>query len=156
MNLKILNYIVNESHFKANPLPQGVTNFTIKPNIRMDIKKEARTLSLSVNVSVKGTETEPVPFDLDVRLTGNFAILSPAASVDELRIEASKTLYPYMRAYVATITANANIVPYSLPVIDFDNAVATATKAAVGVSPQTNPAKRGVDAITIRPVDEEV
>lgn len=156
MNLKILNYIVNESHFKANPLPQGVTNFTIKPNIRMDIKKEARTLSLSVNVSVKGTETEPVPFDLNVRLTGNFAILSPAASVDELRIEASKTLYPYMRAYVATITANANIVPYSLPVIDFDNAVATATKAAVGVSPQTNPAKRGVDAITIRPVDEEV
>ena len=156
MNLKILNYIVNESHFKANPLPQGVTNFTIKPNIRMDIKKEARTLSLSVNVSVKGTETEPVPFDLDVKLTGNFAILSPAASVDELRIEASKTLYPYMRAYVATITANANIVPYSLPVIDFDNAVATATKAAVGVSPQTNPAKRGVDAITIRPVDEEV
>lgn len=156
MNLKILNYIVNESHFKANPLPQGVTNFTIKPNIRMDIKKEARTLSLSVNVSVLGTETEPVPFDLDVRLTGNFAILSPAASVDELRIEASKTLYPYMRAYVATITANANIVPYSLPVIDFDNAVATATKAAVGVSPQTNPAKRGVDAITIRPVDEEV
>ena len=156
MNLKILNYIVNESHFKANPLPQGVTNFTIKPNIRMDIKKEARTLSLSITVTVKGSETEPVPFDLDVRLTGNFAILSPAASVDELRIEASKTLYPYMRAYVATITANANIVPYSLPVIDFDNAVATATKAAVGVSPQTNPAKRGVDAITIRPVDEEV
>ncbi len=156
MNLKILNYIVNESHFKANPLPQGVTKFTIKPNIRMDIKKEARTLSLSITVTVKGSETEPVPFDLDARLTGNFAILSPAASVDELRIEASKTLYPYMRAYVATITANANIVPYSLPVIDFDNAVATATKAAVGVSPQTNPAKRGVDAITIRPVDEEV
>ena len=102
MNLKIINYIVNEVHFKANPLPQGVTNFTIKPNIRMDIKKEARTLSLSITVTVKGSETEPVPFDLDVRLTGNFAILSPAASVDELRIEASKTLYPYMRAYVAT------------------------------------------------------
>ncbi len=156
MNIKIINYIVNEAHFKANPLPQGVTNFTIKPNIRMDIKKEARTLALSITVTVKGSETEPVPFDLDVRLTGNFAILSPAANVDELRIEASKTLYPYMRAYVATITANANIVPYSLPVIDFDNAVATATKIVPGAAVSANPAKRGVDAITIRPVDEEV
>lgn len=156
MNLKIINYIVNESHFKANPLPQGVTNFTIKPNIRMDIKKEARTLALSITVTVKGSETEPVPFDLDVRLTGNFAILSLTANVDELRIEASKTLYPYMRAYVATITANANIVPYSLPVIDFDNAVASATKIVPGATNATNPAKRGVDAITIRPVDEEV
>lgn len=153
MNTRIINYIVNEVAFKANPLPQGVTNFTIKPNIRMDIKKEARTLSLSITVAVKGTETEPTPFDLNVRLTGNFAILDPAASVDEIRIEASKTLYPYMRAYVATITANANIAPYSLPIIDFDNAVATATKTAPNI---TNPAKRGIDAITIRPVDEEV
>ena len=144
---------MNEVAFKANPLPQGVTNFTIKPNIRMDIKKEARTLSLSITVAVKGTETEPTPFDLNVRLTGNFAILDPAASVDEIRIEASKTLYPYMQAYVATITANANIAPYSLPVIDFDNAVATATKTAPNI---TNPAKRGIDAITIRPIDEEV
>lgn len=153
MNTRIINYIVNEVAFKANPLPQGVTNFTIKPNIRMDIKKEARTLSLSITVAVTSTESEPTPFDLTVRLTGNFAILNPAASVDEIRIEASKTLYPYMRAYVATITANANIAPYSLPVIDFDNAVATATKAAPNI---TNPAKRGIDAITIRPIDEEV
>lgn len=153
MKTRIINYIVNEVTFKANPLPQGVTNFTIKPNIRMDIKKEVRTLSLSITVAVTGTEAEPTPFDLNVRLTGNFAILDPMASVDEIRIEASKTLYPYMRAYVATITANANIAPYSLPVIDFDNAVATATKTAPNI---TNPAKRGIDAITIRPLDEEV
>ena len=45
--------------------------------------------------------------------------------------EAIETLYPFLRAAVASITANCNIPPYILPVINPENATAEANREKV-------------------------
>ena len=156
MYLKLLNYRINESSFKTNPIPPGVNNFRINPNIRMDIKKSPTDFFLMITASVKAQEGEKLPFEFEVKLSGNFKITDEQADVDAMRIEASKMLYPYIRSYIATMTAGANMMCYYLPLLDFDTAPATKqterTKPAAPGSPQ-NPGTKG-DTIIIRPIDE--
>lgn len=155
MYLNLLNYRVTESHFKSNPIPKGIVNFRINPNIRMDVRKGADDFVLAITAVVKSAENEKLPFEFEVKLVGNFRISDKTADVDQLRIEASKQLYPYLRCYVSTMTANANIVSYHLPLIDFDRAQATkqteVTKPAEGNAAK---APQKGDSIIIRPIDE--
>ncbi len=155
MYIKLLNYRITESTFKSYPLPQGVANFRLNPNIRMDIKKSATDFLMTITASIKPQEGEKLPFEFEVKLTGNFRITDAAADVDQMRIEASKQLYPYIRSYVVAMTAGANQMCYYLPLLDFDTAPATKhteiTKAAPGAAPK-RPSKG--DTIIIRPIDE--
>lgn len=155
MYLSLLNYRVTESHFKSNPIPKGIVNFRINPNIRMDVRKGAEDFVLAITVTVKGGENDKLPFEFEVKLVGNFKISDKDADVDLMRIEASKQLYPYVRSYVATMTSNANIISYHLPLIDFDRVQATKQTEVTKPNPgtqQTAP-KKG-DSIIIRPIDE--
>lgn len=155
MFLSLINYRITESHFKSNPIPKGIVNFRINPNIRMDVRKGAEDFVLAITVTVKGNENVQLPFEFEVKLVGNFKISDTTADVDQLRIEASKQLYPYLRGYVATMTANANIVSYHLPLIDFDKAQATKQTEVKAPTPGTTPKppQKG-DTIIIRPIDE--
>ena len=76
-----------------------------------------------VNLSVRINEdiSSPVPFDLNVTSFGTFGVIKDA---DEsvLVSEAMDTLYPFVRAAVASMTANCNIPPYILPLINSENA----------------------------------
>ena len=157
MYLKLLNYRINESSFKTNPIPPGVNNFRINPNIRMDIKKSPTDFFMMITASVKPQEGEKLPFEFEVKLSGNFKITDTAADVDALRIEASKLLYPYVRSYVATMTAGANMMCYHLPLLDFDTAPASKqTEVTKPAAPGTlrKPDTSKGDTIIIRPIDE--
>lgn len=144
--LKFVNYVVNETKFKLNMIPQGVVNFQVNPNIRMDIKKEGVNFKLTVTLTIATSEERPTPFDLEVISTANF-IVDGTDSVNDMRIEASRIFYPYLRAYVATLTANSNVPAYTLPVINFAQTVPTNVKPA-------NANKSPLDSIKIRPIDE--
>ncbi len=146
--LRFINYVVNESKFKLNPIPQGVVNFAVNPGIRMDIKKEGANFSLATTITISTSEAHPTPFDLEVKATANFRV-EGEESVDEMRVKASELFYPYLRAYVTTLTANANVPSYSLPVIDFRHAIPVANRPN-----SSNNAKSHIDSIKIRPIDE--
>ncbi len=145
--LKFINYVINETKFKLNMIPQGVVNFQVNPNVRMDIKKDATNFSLAVTVTISATEERPTPFDLEVKATANF-LINGASDVTEMRIEASRLFYPYIRAYISTLTASSNVPAYTLPVIDFAQAIPTSKK--VGAQQPRSP----LDSIKIRPIDE--
>ncbi len=150
MQLKFLGYKVNESSMKVNDIPKGTVNFSINPNIQMDMKKDPKRLILAISLSVVGSEEKPSPFNLFVKLTGTFDIVEDDLDLNKMRIESSRILFPYVRAYISTYTALSGIAPYVLPIIDFEGA--PVQKGAP--IPPAQPKKSGIDAIKITPIDE--
>ena len=66
-----------------------------------------------------------------------------------MRIDSSRVLFPYVRAYVSTLTSLSGMPPYVLPLIDFEGA-----PVQKGVPMQNAPKKSGIDGIKITPIDE--
>ena len=149
MKLKFIGYQVNESNYKLNDIPKGTVNFTVNPNIQMDIKKDPKKLLLAISVTVRGTEEKPAPFDLFTKITGTFDIVEDSLDINRMRIDSSRVLFPYVRAYVSTLTSLSGMPPYVLPLIDFEGA-----PVQKGVPMQNAPKKSGIDGIKITPIDE--
>lgn len=93
----------------------------IKPQFSRQVRKVTGNEKLNfiaLSVKIASTEEEPKPFDLGVTLVGVFE--AEFANEKEERsfiIEGTKTMYPYLRAAVTNLTANAYIAPLNLPVI---------------------------------------
>lgn len=119
----------------------------------MDIKKDAKKFFLTITVSVASTEEKPTPFNLSVRIKGSFDVVEDSLDINKMRIDSSRLLFPYVRAYLTTYTALCGIPPYVLPTIDFESAPinqAVPPKA----QPIQQPAKNsGIDGIKIIPPD---
>ena len=153
MLLRFVGYVVESSSFTRNELPKGTTNLVINPNIQMDIKKDAKKFFLTITVSVASTEEKPTPFNLSVRIKGSFDVVEDSLDINKMRIDSSRILFPYVRAYLTTYTALCGIPPYVLPTIDFESAPinqAVPPKAQPIQQPTKN---SGIDGIKIIPPD---
>ena len=75
---------------------------------------------VALSVKIESTEEEPKPFNIFATLVGVFEVEDMKSSAEERSfvIEATKLVYPYLRACVTNLTANAFIAPLNLPVID--------------------------------------
>ncbi len=103
----------------------------IAPNSRLDIKPQfarqvrkpndnKKLVFISLAVKIESTEAEPKPFDLNVNLVGVYELEKEDYTQQEERafvIEATQMLYPYLRATVTNLTAQAYVSPLNLPVI---------------------------------------
>lgn len=103
----------------------------IAPNSRLDIKPQFarqvrkpndnnKLIFISLAVKIESTEQEPKPFNLDVNIVGVYELEKGDYTQQEERafvIEATQMLYPYLRATVTNLTAQAYISPLNLPVI---------------------------------------
>ena len=103
----------------------------IAPNSRLDIKPQfarqvrkpndnKKLVFVSLAVKIESTEAEPKPFDLNVNLVGVYELEKEDYTQQEERafvIEATQMLYPYLRATVTNLTAQAYVSPLNLPVI---------------------------------------
>ena len=113
----------------AEELSFKLNRVKIEPNAKLDIKpqfsRQVRKSNANPNVNfialsvkIESSEQEPKPFDIAVTLVGVYQV--EVANANEERdfvIEATKQLYPYLRAAVTNLTANAYISPLNLPVI---------------------------------------
>ena len=72
-----------------------------------------------MEVKVESSENEPKPFNLKARLVGVFEAEDVNTDEDrqDLVINMTEIVYPYLRAAVSSLTANAFINPLILPVI---------------------------------------
>ena len=115
---------------------RGITaeelNFTINrikmdPNTKIEIKPQfSRTVRrvqendkiwfLALEVKVESTDDSPKPFNLKTRRVGVFEA-EEVEDEQELVINMTEIVYPYLRAAVSSLTANAFINPLILPVI---------------------------------------
>ena len=109
-------YIIKEIEFKYHE------EFKEKPiDILFDIDKETKYIAnknMIVDLDVRIFEdNEKYPFYMKVVLRGFFTIEN---NEDDINFEpnAIAILYPYIRSIVSTYTANANIMPLTLPVIN--------------------------------------
>ena len=103
----------------------------LEPNQRLDIKpqfsRQVRKANennklkfINLKVAVLSTEAEPKPFDIEVSIVGIYELAeTPNAQQErDFVIEATGMLYPYLRAMVTNLTAQAYIQPLNLPVIN--------------------------------------
>lgn len=94
----------------------------IKPQFSRQVRKvngNDKLNFVALSVKIESTETEPKPFNINVTLVGVFDA-EPAKNDDDERafvIEATRLVYPYLRAAVTNLTASAYIAPLNLPVI---------------------------------------
>ncbi len=116
---------VEELSFKLNRVQ-------IAPNQRLDIKPQfarqvrkanenKKLIFIALSVKIESSEAEPKPFNLTAGLVGVYELAVEDYTAEEERafvIEATQSLYPYLRAAVTNLTAQAYISPLNLPVIN--------------------------------------
>ncbi len=98
------------------------TKFEIKPQFSRTVRRvqeNDKIWFLTLEVKVESTEDAPKPFNLKTRLVGVFEAEDVQDDLDrrDLVINMTEIVYPYLRAAVSSLTANAFINPMMLPVI---------------------------------------
>ncbi len=98
------------------------TKFEIKPQFSRTVRRvqeNDKLWFLTLEVKVESTEEAPKPFNLKTRLVGVFEAEDIQDELDrrDLVINMTEIVYPYLRAAVSSLTANAFINPMMLPVI---------------------------------------
>ena len=129
--LRFKNYTVEEILFKNVPVPVDRNEFELHPHFKRELAEIGENqYDLKLSVEIISTETHPMPFDLKVSLVGHFVIEDESGAISEslkgsiLKNNTVAILFPFLRAIVASVTANANIPSLVLPVMNFaDNTV---------------------------------
>lgn len=95
----------------------------IKPQFSRQVRKaneNNKLIFVNLAVRIQSTEAEPKPFDVEVSVVGVYELAEvvDAQQEREFVIEATGMLYPYLRAAVTNLTAQAYISPLNLPIIN--------------------------------------
>ena len=98
------------------------TRFEIKPQFSRTVRRvqeNDKLWFLTLEVKVESTEESPKPFNVKARLVGVFEAEEIESDLDrqDLVINMTEIVYPYLRAAVSSLTANSFINPLILPVI---------------------------------------
>lgn len=116
-------YEVNKIHFDLSQYYESNKEFQISPTFGMrlnDLGEDKYKVQLSF--LIKASEENPLPFNLEVVMTGNFAICMESEE-DELKQtllheNTVAIMFPFLRSIIASITTISNIPPLVLPVIN--------------------------------------
>lgn len=116
-HIRLVTFRVNEIEFKFNGAIQPGTQFHITPKIESKLGQNKNDLFVNLSVRINEDISSPVPFNLNVVMFGHF-VAEKEAEQKVYAEEAIETLYPFLRAAVSSFTANCNIPPYVLPLIN--------------------------------------
>ena len=113
----------DELSFKVNPVNLGPdAKIEIKPMFRRQIRPANENSKINIVVlecKIESTEQEPKPFNLMARFIGVFEVENMNDDEDRrmFAINATETMFPYLRAAITNLTADALINPLTLPVV---------------------------------------
>ena len=113
----------DELYFKVNPIKAtGDTKFEIKPLFSRQIRQANENPEINVvmlECKIETKDDEPKPFNLTVRMVGVFEVKNMKTDEDRriFAINATETIFPYLRAAVTNLTADALVNPLTLPVV---------------------------------------
>ncbi len=120
-SLKALS--ADELSFKVNPIKATPdTKFEIKPFFSRQIRQANENPKINIVIlecKIESTEESPKPFNLLTRFVGVFEVSNMNTDEDRriFAINATETMFPYLRAAVTNLTADALINPLTLPVV---------------------------------------
>lgn len=113
----------DELSFKVNPLKVTPdTKFEIKPFFSRQIRQaneDGRINIVILECKIESTEDSPKPFNLLARLVGVFEVEDMNTDEDKriFAINATETMFPYLRAAITNLTADALVNPLTLPIV---------------------------------------
>lgn len=113
----------DELSFKVNPVKVSAdTKFEIKPLFSRQIRQANENPKINIVIlecKIESTEEAPKPFNLNARFVGIFEVQNMNTDEDKriFAINATETIFPYLRAAVTNLTADALINPLTLPVV---------------------------------------
>ena len=120
-SLKALS--ADELSFKVSPMQAAPdTRFEIKPLFSRQIRQANENPKINIVIlecKIESTKEAPKPFDLHARFVGVFEVNNMNTDEDKriFAINATETMFPYLRAAVTNLTADALINPLTLPVV---------------------------------------
>ena len=122
-DLLLLKYQVDEIFFLLNDKFDFNLTKSVKlnQNFSRNIEKiDDNHCKVSLMFSVDNNEENPMPFELKVQISGTFKLDNWEDEDRNIFINtnAIAILYPFVRSLVATLTANANVPTYVLPVFN--------------------------------------
>ena len=123
MKYALRGITAEELNFTMNRIKMDKdTMFEIKPQFARTVRRvqeNDKLWFLALEVKIESTEESPKPFNLKARLVGVFEAEEVESDLDrqDLVINMTEIVYPYLRAAVSALTANSFINPLILPVI---------------------------------------
>lgn len=112
----------NELFFKINPRP-NTDKVEISPAFSRRIapaNENPAIHAVILECKIESTEQSPKPFDLRVRFVGVFEVRGMETAEDRrlFALNATETIFPYLRAAVTNLTADALLnPPLTLPIV---------------------------------------
>ncbi len=113
----------DELSFKVNPIKATPeTKFEIKPFFSRQIRQANENQKIHLVIlecKIENKEDSPKPFNLTARFVGVFEVENMKTDEDRriFAVNATETMFPYLRAAVTNLTADALINPLTLPVV---------------------------------------
>ena len=117
------NLTADELFFKMNRINAAPnTRFEIKPMFARRIQgvnENPLIHIVSLECKIESTEESPKPFDLRARFVGVFEVKNMQTDEDRriFAVNATETMFPYLRAAITNLTADAMIAPIVLPAV---------------------------------------
>ena len=119
--LKYIGYTVDNLLFKRNP-DFNEHKVEVLFNVASEVQyfEENKALVTVTLVIFPDAQKNDFPFSIDLSVTGEFQIenYDPTKDSKLFEINTVSIMFPYLRALVSTITANANVAPLILPPIN--------------------------------------
>lgn len=115
--LDLIGYHVSDTEFCNRAAPN--TRIQLQHQYSYNVKYAPNctaTGEMTVNVTDK---EHPEQFHVKAVMRGIFRF-EDGSTKEELHTASFRLLFPYLKAYVATLTVNAGIPPVQIPMIDID------------------------------------
>ena len=120
--LTLKNYIVKTMNFSINEDFQfnQDENINVNPEFKRQIRKvDDDTAVVNLKFCINN-EKKDMPFSMEVDIEGLFHLENweQPEQLPMITLNAIAILFPYLRSIISMVTANANISPYVLPVMN--------------------------------------
>ena len=120
--LLLLKYQVDKVEFAFNENFDFSKDESIQLNQKFgrEFKKiDDDHCKVTIGLFIDQMEDMLTPFTLKVEISGIFQLKNwESCAIDLMKTNTIAILYPFLRALVATLTSNANVPPYILPVFN--------------------------------------
>lgn len=117
-SLKLKAYKIEEINF-VNKI-RGNTKIELKNGYAYNVRYTNQNICEGKFTVTVEDKANPENFAIKMTLAGIFEY-DPSVEREILHVQTYKELFPYARAFVSTITANAGIQPIMIPDMDIEN-----------------------------------
>ena len=120
--LRFEKYIVKKIVYRTNEKCTNAHEETELPfefETKTQINNEQMEIELGV-IIFHDAEEHDYPFEMEVVIKGYFSVKNIQNDIKKFETNAVAIMYPYLRAIVSTYTANANVAPVLLPVMNIN------------------------------------